>query len=208
MTDWGAILAGIGGIIGAIGGVYGIYTKYTQDSKNKRTEYEIEKLRNEDKVENRRRSDNAMMIFGSLWDLLYTLKADRVYIVQPHPLGNEEMLTIYFEVKRRHVEAMKGHIQRLKISEVACFAKELVKNLFMYISDIGKQIKDRYAESIFSSCGTKHAIVKRLNDNRHDWVGSIICEFTGDMEVTEHDAKEILHRVATEIQYILPEIRE
>lgn len=206
--DWAAIITAIGGVIGAIGGVYGIYTKYTQDSKNKRTDYEIEKLRNEDKVTNKRRADNAMLIFGSLWELLYAIKADRVYIVQPHPLGNEEMLTIYFEVKRRSVEAMKPHIQKMKISEVACFAKDLVKNLYLYITNISEQVKDRYAQSIFSSCGTKHAIVKRLSDNKHDWVGSIICEFTDDMEISEADAKAMLHKTATDIQYILPEIRE
>lgn len=206
--DWAAIITAIGGVIGAIGGIYGIYTKYTQDSKNKRTDYEIEKLRNEDKAKNRRRADNAMLIFGTLWELLYAIKADRVYIVQPHPLGNEEMMTIYFEVKRRSVEAMKPHIQQMKISEVACFAKDLVKNLFMFITDISKQVKDRYAESIFSSCGTKQVIVKRLSDNKHDWVGSLICEFTDEMTISEQDAKELLHKAATDIQYILPEIRE
>lgn len=206
--DLAAVLTAVGGIIGAIGGIYGIYTKYMQDTKNKKTDYEIEKLRTEDRAKNKRRADNAMQIFGTMWELLYSLKADRIYIVQPHPLGNEEMLTIYFEVKRKSVEPMKPHIQQMKISEVACFAKELVKNLFMYITDISKQVKDRYAESIFSSCGTKQAIVKRLNDNKHDWVGSIICEFTDEMEISEQDAKTLLHQAATEIQYILPEIRD
>jgi len=206
--DWAEIIVAVGGVIGAIGGIYSIWAKYNQDTKNKMTDYKIEKLKEEDRVENRRRADNAMNIFGTLWELLYALKADRVYIVQPHPLGNEEMLTIYFEVKRKHVEPMKEHIQKLRISEVACFAKDLVKNLFLYITDISKQVKDRYAESIFSACGTKQAIVKRLNDNKHDWVGSIICEFTDKIEVNEADARNILHQAATEIQYILPEIRE
>lgn len=206
--DLADIIVALGGVIGAIGGVFGIWTKYNQDTKNKMTDYKIEKLKEEDKAMNRRRADNAMSIFGTLWELLYALKADRVYIVQPHPLGNEEMLTIYFEVKRKHVEAMKPHVQNMKISEVACFAKDLVKNLFLYLTDISKQVKDRYAESIFSACGTKQAVVKRLNDNKHDWVGSIICEFTDEMEVSEQDAKAMLHQAATEIQYILPEIRE
>lgn len=205
--DWAEIIVAIGGLIGAIGGVYSVWTKYNQDTKNKETDYKLEKLREEDKVINRRRSDNAMIIFGVLWELLYQIKADRVYIVQPHPLNNEEMLTIYFEVKRRKVEPMKPHIQRMKISEVAKFASELAQNLFMYITNIEEQVADRYAQSIFSSCGTNKAIVKRLSDNRHDWVGSIICEFTDDMSVQEDDAKELLHRAATDIQYILPEIR-
>jgi hypothetical protein len=206
--NWAEIITSLGALVGAIGGVYAIWTKYNQDTKNKRTDYELERLRNEDKVRNRRRSDNAMAIYGVLWEILYRLNADRAYIVQPHPLNNEEMLTIYFEVKRNWAEPMKPHIQRLKISEVAKFASELSRNLFMYLNDIPSQVEDRYAQSIFSSCGAQGAIVKRLSDNRQDWVGSIICEFTDEMTVSEKDAQEPLRKAATDIQYILPEIRD
>ena len=201
------IIVAIGGLIGAIGGVYSIWTKYNQDAKNKKTEYEIEKLRNEDKAKNQRRTDNSTLVFGELWNVLYETGASRVYIVQPHPLGHEEMLTIYFEVKRKGVEAMKPHVQKLRISEVAKFAESLVRNLFMFITDIGGQVDDRYARSILSSYGCEAAIIKRLSDNNHDWVGSIFCEFTDEMSVDEETAKEILHIAATNIQYILPEIR-
>lgn len=206
--DWPAIITAIGGLIGAIGGVYSYWTKYNQDSKNKRTEYEIEKLRTEDKAKNKRRADNAMLVYDVLYELLHATGADRVYVVQPHPLGNEEMLTIYFEVKRKWAEPMKPHIQNMKISEVTKFATNLVQNLFMYITNIEEQVPDRYAQSIFSSCGTQGAIVKRLSDNRHDWVGSIICEFVDQIEISESEAQDLLHRAATNIQYILPEINE
>lgn len=206
--NWAEIITSIGGVIGAIGGVYAIWTKYNQERRNKMTDYEIEKLRNEDKRVNKRRSDNAMVIYGVLWELLYRLNADRVYIVQPHPLRNEEMLTVFFEVKRNWAEPMKPHVQKLNISEVAKFAREMAENLFMYITDISEQVDDRYAQSIFSSCGAQKAIVKKLSDNKHDWVGSIICEFTDEMDVKEKDAQELLRKAATDIQYILPEIRE
>lgn len=199
--DLSAIITSIGAIIMA-------WFSYNQYTKNQETDYKIEKLKKEDLALNRRRSDNAMLVYGELWDLLYTIKADRVYIVQPHPLGNEEMLTIYFEVKRKWAEAMKPHIQKLKIGEVAKFSSDLVKNLFLYVTDIDKQVKDRYAQSIFSSCGTQNVIVKRLSDQKHDWVGSIFCEFTDPMTISEQEAKDILHNTATNIQYILPEIKE
>lgn len=201
------IILAIGSLIGAIGGVYSIWTKYNQEAKNKKTDYEIEKLRNEDIERNKRRTDNSTLVFGELWNVLYETGASRVYIVQPHPLGHEEMLTIYFEVKRKGVEPMKPHVQNMKISEVAKFAESLVKNLFMYITDIDTQVSDRYARSILSSYGCEAAIIKRLSDNKHDWVGSIFCEFTDGMDISEADAKEILHIAATNIQYILPEIR-
>lgn len=201
------IIVAVGGLVGAIGGIYSIWTKYNQDAKNKKTDYELEKLRNEDKIKNKRRSDNAMLVFGELWNVLYNTGASRVYIVQPHPLGHEEMLTIYFEVKRKGVEPMRPHIQQLRIAEVANFASSLVRNVFMYITDPEEQVDDRYARSIISSHGCCNAIIKRLSDNRHDWVGSIFCEFTTPMSISEEDAKEILHTAATNIQYILPEIK-
>ena len=203
--DWASI---IGAIFGTISTIVCAWLAYNQSTKDKMTDLKIEKIKAEDLKHNKRRSDNAMLVYCALWELLYAIKADRVYIVQPHPLGNEEMLTIYFEVKRRWAEPMKPHIQKMKISEVAKFSGDLVKNLFMYITDIDGQVTDRYAQSIFSSCGTTGAIVKRLSDNKHDWVGSIICEFTDDIGIQEAEAKELLHKAATDIQYILPEIRE
>lgn len=195
-------------IINAIGVIVVAYFTYNQYTKNKVTDYKLEKWKSEDKIQNKKRIDNGMIVYGELWDLLYELKADRVYIIQPFPLGHEETLSVYFEVKRRWAEPMRPHIQRLKISEVAKFSSELAKNLFMYITDIQSQVKDRYAQSIFSSCGTKNVIVKRLSDNTHDWVGSIVCEFINDMEIKEEEARTILHNKATNIQYILPEIKE
>lgn len=195
-------------VITAIGTLVLGWFTYNQYTKNKMTDMEIERMKNEDKARNKRRSDNTMLVFGELWNVLYETGAARVYIVQPHPLGNEEMLTIYFEVKRKGVESMRPHVQNMKISEVAKFASGLVKNLFMYITDIESQVEDRYARSILSSYGCKNAIIKRLSDSRHDWVGSIFCEFTSPMSISEADASDILHKAATSIQYILPAIRE
>ena len=203
--DWTSIIATVMGTISTIVCAWFVYNQHT---KNARTDHEIEKIKTEDKIRNKRRSDNAMIIYGALWELLYATKSDRVYIVQAHPLGNEEMLTIYFEVKRRWAEPMRPHIQNLKISEVGRFSSSLVQNTFMYISNIDTQVEDRYAQSIFSACGTEAAIVKKLSDNRHDWFGSIVCEFTDKIEIEEEEAKELLHKAATDIQYILPEIKD
>ena len=204
--DLAQVITAIGGVIGAFGGIYALWTKYNQEAKNKKTEYELEKLRNEDKKKNKKRSDNAMLVFGELWDVMHNTKASRVYVVQPHPLGHEEMLTINFEVKKKGIEPMKPHVQSLNISNVPKFSADMVKKPFMYITDINKQISDEYAKALLSSYGTKNAIIKRLSDNRHDWVGSIFCEFTYPMEINQEDAQKILDKVAMTIQYIIPEI--
>jgi hypothetical protein len=206
--DLAQVITAIGGIIGAFGGIYALWIKYNQEAKNKKTEYELEKLRNEDKKKNKKRSDNSMLVFGELWDIMHQTNASRVYIAQPHPLGHEEIMVIIFEVKRKGVESMKSYIQAINICDVPKFASELVKEPFMYITDIEKQISDEYARSIISSCGTKNVIIRRLSDNRHDWVGSIFCEYTNEMTITEEEVRKVLEKSAIAIQYILPEIED
>lgn len=174
------------------------------EDKGQDDDLKIEKFRNEEKTEGRRRSDNSALVFGELWTVLHEIKADRVYVVQPHPLGNESLLSIYFEVKRKGVEPMKPHVQQLPIADVAKFSSELSKNLFMFLTDIDTQVDDKYAKSILSSFGCQSAIVKRLSDNRHDWVGSIFCEFTHPLETSEETARAVLREAAMNIQYILP----
>lgn len=194
-------------IISAIGTIIAAWFAYNQYTKNKLTDLKIEKFRKDEEIKSIRRADNSSIVYGELWNILYELDADRVYIVQPHPLGNESLLSIYYEVKRKGVEPMKPHVQNLRIADVAKFSSDMVKNMFMYITDINTQIQDKYAKSILSSYGCEAAVVKRLNDNKYDWVGSIFCEFTRPIHVSEDEVREIMHRCAMDIQYLLPEYK-
>lgn len=194
-------------IISAIGTIIAAWFAYNQYTKNKLTDLKIEKFRKDEEIKSIRRADNSAIVYGELWNILYELDADRVYIVQPHPLSNESLLSIYYEVKRKGVEPMKPHVQNLRIADVAKFSSDMVKNMFMYITDINTQIQDKYAKSILSSYGCEAAVVKRLNDNKYDWVGSIFCEFTRPIHVSEDEAREIMHRCAMNIQYLLPEYK-
>lgn len=192
-------------IISAIGVIIAAWFSYNQYAKNKLTDLKVEQMQRDNEVKRKRRSDNSAFVHGELWQILHELHADRVYIVQPHPLGNESMVSVYFESKRKGVESMKPRIQNLKMCDVAKFCSDLTKNLFMFITDIDSQVTDRYAKSLLSSCGTEQVIIKRLSDNSHDWVGSIFCEFTHGATIGEEKARAILHEAALNIQYILPE---
>ncbi|MBD5228879.1 MAG: hypothetical protein HDS69_02390 [Bacteroidales bacterium] len=191
-------------IISAIGVIIAAWFSYNQYAKNKLTDLKVEQMQRENEIKRKRRADNSALVYGELWEVLHELKADRVYIVQPHPLGNESMISIYFESKRKGVESMKPRIQNLKMGDVARFCADLTKNLFMFITDIDEQVADRCAKSLLSSCGTEQVIIKRLSDNSHDWVGSIFCEFTHGAKIQEAEARAILHEAALNIQYILP----
>lgn len=202
--DWVQYIAPI---LTAIGAVIMAWFTYNQRTKDKLTDLKIEQFKQDEEVKNRRRNDGSATVFGELWNILYQLKADRVYIVQPHPLGNECLLSVYYEVKRKGVEGMKERIHDLKMSDVAKFSSDLSKNLFMYITNIDEQVSDKYAKALLSSCGCVSVAIKRLSDNKHDWVGSIFVEFTHPMETREDETHSVLHEAAMNIQYILPEYR-
>ena len=194
-------------IISAIGTIIVGWFAYNQHTKDKMTDMKIEQIKEENKTKQKRRADNSAIVFGELWAVLHEINADRVYIVQPHPLGNESMISIYFEAKRKGVEGMREHIHELKMSDVATFCSDLAKNLYLYYDDIDGQVKDRYAKSLLSACGTSTVAIKRLSDNTHDWVGSIFCEFTHGVDIDKEQVRDVLHEAAMNIQYLLPEYR-
>lgn len=198
--DWVNMVSAIGVIITA-------WLSYNQYTRNKMTDLKVDMYKKEEERRSYKRSENSAKVFGELWRVLFELKADRVYIVQPHPLGHASFLSVQFEVKRKGVEGMRESIQSLPMGEVAVFSKEMAENLFIYITNIDEQVSDKVAKSILSSNGCVNAIVKRLN-NSTDWVGSIFCEFTNPMTVGEEQARHVLHEAAMNIQYILPEFKE
>jgi hypothetical protein len=123
------------------------YNKMTQKYRDKMNDMKLERYKQETERLSFKRSENTAKVFGELWKVLYETKADRVYIVQPHPLGNAAFLSIYFEVKRKGVSGMKDNVQRLPMSEMAVFSRGLAENLFLCYTDIDSQVKDKMAKS-------------------------------------------------------------
>ena len=74
-------------------------------------------------------------------------------------------------------------------------------------------------EEVFCNISTYSRIIKDIiiidnsgkkadkNLAYDDWVGSIFCEFTRPIHVSEDEAREIMHRCAMNIQYLLPEYK-
>lgn len=197
----------VANIISAVGVIVAAWFSYNQYAKNKLTDLKVEQFKKDEERRSYNRSSNSAKVFGELWRVLYETKADRVYIVQPHPLGHTAFLSIQFEVKRKGMEGMRMSIQRLPMSEVAVFSKAMADNLFMCFTDIDNQVNDRVAKSLLSSNGCVNVAIKRL-DSSTDWVGSIFCEFVDPMIVSEERVHEVMHEAAMNIQYILPEFKE
>ena len=203
-----ALYNNIPSIISAIGVIVAAYFSYNQYTKNKKADLKIEQFKQEEEAKSLRRADNSAIIFGELWKILHETHADRVYILQPHPLGNECYVSVYYEVKRKGIEPIKPHAHDLRISEIAKFSSDLVKNICLTITDANDQLIDKFARSLFISNGCKSAIIYRMNNNVYDWVGSIFCEFMQPFDETEvPEMTKVISETATYIQYLLPEYK-
>lgn len=194
----------IAAIIAAIGTIITAWFKYNQYRRDKMTDLKISQIKQDMSETSLRRVDNSAIVFGELWDILYTLDADRVYIIQPHPLGNEAYVSIYFEVNRKGIDGMKQYIHDINMSDMPKFCANLNRNPYIHISDIETQMDDMYARSLFSSHGSSILGIYRMSDNQHDWVGSIVCELRKDSSISESFLRSKLHVISKNIQYILP----
>ena len=194
-------------IISAIAAIIAGWFAYNQKTKDKMTDLRIEQLRRDEERKSKIRSDNTGAIYGVLWHILHELQADRVYIVQPHPLSNNHFVSVSMEVKRNGIKGMKSSIQNLEIANVALFVSELASRDYIQFRDIASEVRDKRAMAILSMMGAISSVIRRLSDDRYDWIGSIICEFNDTMTADPIFCRKTLEDAADKIQYILPEMR-
>lgn len=200
-VDWSAIVSAV---TTAAVGIWTAWFTYNQKTKDKLTDLKIEQYKKEMKKRSFKRSEDTAKVLGALNKILLGANADRVYIVQPHPLGHIAFLSIQFEVKANGVQGMRYEVQKLEMSDVPKFCERMVDNLWMYLDNIDEQVQDPYAKALLSSNGTKVAAIKRMSTAR-DWVGSIFCEFMEIPTISESDLQKLMHEAAITIQYNLPE---
>lgn len=194
-------------IISSIAVILSAWFSYNQYAKNKLIDLKIEKWKAAEEEKSAKRSDNIAKIYGVLWQLLHDLGADRVYILQPHPLVNSMFLSVSLEVKRNGVSAIKPCIQRLPMSDVAAFSAELSCRDFLFYRNIESEVKDKRARAIMTTNGCCSVVIKRLADDEHDWIGSIFFGFTHTQELHPTSLRQQLQEAADHIQYILPECK-
>lgn len=199
--DLAAIIVSIGTIITA-------FLSYNQYTKNKETDFKIETWKKKEEKKSEVRNDNIAKIGGQLYRILYAIKADRVYIVQPHPLINNLYISISLEADIPGVTQMKYNVQNMPIDEIALFASELAKRDIMIYKNVDSELKDIQAKALFRNNGAKSVIIKKLFDKRYDWIGSIFCEFFDESKEFDYIyARSLVTEVAESIQFILPEYK-
>lgn len=195
-------------ILTTIVGLMTAWFKYNQSTKDKMTDFKIERWKKEEESKYSRRSEDVAKIYGVLWQILHNTNCDRVYIIQPHPLVDNQYISISLEVKRNGMASMKPVIRKTQMEDVALFCSDLAKRDFMFYKNIETEVKDKRAKSILLTNGTVSAVIKRLSDDEYDWIGSIVCEFTRKIGVSPDVMRKELLDAANNIQYILPEFKE
>ncbi len=194
-------------IITAIGVILIAWWKHDQPRQEARIKLELQKKEAELQEKSKRRNQYVSQIYGLLWQLLHDLKADRVYIVQPHPLTHREFLSISLEVDRTGTAGMKARIQNLPMEDVAKFSSELSSRDYLYYKDIANNVRDKRARALLLNAGSQSAIIRKLSTEDDGWIGNIFCEFNHTTEISPDYARGKLEVVAEQIQYILPPIQ-
>lgn len=194
-------------IITAIGVILIAWWKHDQPRQEARIKLELQKKEAELQEKSKRRNQYVSQIYGLLWQLLHDLKADRVYIVQPHPLTHREFLSISLEVDRTGTAGMKARIQNLPMEDVAKFSSELSSRDYLYYKDIANNVRDKRARALLLNAGSQSAIIRKLATEDDGWIGNIFCEFNHTTEISPDYARGKLEVVAEQIQYILPPIQ-
>lgn len=204
VIDWSTVISAI---CVMITGLFGTWTAYNQTRKNAEVQKDIEKWKREEEQKAVMQNKYSGQVFGQIHELLRTAKADRVYIVQPHPLGHVAFLSCYFEAVNNGITEMQSSIQSIPMNKVPVLSRDLAENLWLYYDNIDEQVQDDVAKSLFLANGTHTVGIKRM-DNTKDWVGSIFIEYIEEPELTEMEIKKLAHDSALVIRHILPEFKE
>lgn len=181
------------------------------DVKLKREAEDMERKRKEEIIkldrENSRRRRHSAIVYGEIGELRAEFDACRVYISQPHPMGDIEKISIYYEVKRKGVEDMRKHIQQLPLADIPTFSKRLSEEDWMHYTSLC-EVKDEVADSLMHVAGTKQLFVVRLLDINDDWCGSLFLEYTRKTKPNVALIKKHMEEAAKNIHLILPEFKE
>lgn len=197
-------------ILTGLASLSALWFTYNQYTKNKMTDYKIEKWRKEEQQNNIKKAGNIATIYGELWELLYFLKADRVYLIQPHPLYKEMYISATLEVKQYGVSSVRESLSDVKIESIAKFVSDLANIEYQFIKNIEESDLDGRIKATMSGNGCCSTAIRRLSDEKNNWIGSIVIGYIhkfDDKEIDIHLIEKMSRSSALAIQYILPEYK-
>lgn len=197
-------------ILTGVASIAALWFTYNQYTKNKLTDYKIEKLKEEQKIKDAEKAGSVATIYGELWELLHFLKADRVFLIQPHPTYKALYISATLEVKRQGISSVREVLKDVSLESIANFSAMLANSEYIFIEDIDDTEIDKKMQAIFTATGSKSSIIRRLADDKGNWIGNIVVAYNSTFDKTDvhKDLVEKLTRSsAFTIEYILPEYK-
>jgi len=179
---------------------------YNKNNHEKRMDLKIEQVRQDSVDKAAKNSRNIAVIYGDLWQLLLRFEADRCFIIQPHPENKYMYISVFIEVYKKGVSAVREVVKNIPMSEAAIFSKQLATEAFMCFNDIDRQVKDLRIKSLMKIAGSTNIAIKQLVNIQNEWVGSLVVENTANKPF-DNNARDIMEPVAHTIQFILPPIK-
>jgi len=147
-------------------------------------------------------------IYEYICNLINTVDADRICIVQPHPHNDRKYISISQEIvqKSHGISSQMRVFQFRKLSEWGSVVELWTNNEFLFfkrIDDI-KDIKKLYPEAHRRGC-TSVAFC-RLSDANGYWLGTLAVDFVRDQATTDvHRLEREIRKAGELIADILPE---
>lgn len=195
-------------IISSVAAFAALWFTYNQYTKNKLTDYKIENWKKEEQQKNIKKAGDIAIIYGELWELLHFLKADRVYIIQPHPLYKSLFISVTLEVKRSDVSSVRPSFTDVTIASVARFASQLAGKDYIWIDDVEAEQIDKKMKAMMLRNGCKTLAIRKLSDEKDNWIGNLVVSYTrgfNEVDVTKELVDKMSKSSAQMIQYMLPE---
>ena len=153
--------------------------------------FEIEEKRKDEYQS--RLGDMYSHIYGYMWGLMYSINADRISIIQPHPSDNRQFISISHEIlnPKSGVSKQKYNFKYKRMSEWGDVILQWTNRDFIIYKDV-KDIKDVKLHSEVYRRGAKTVVFCRITNTSGYWIGTLAIDF--------------VHQSATNIDFLRSEI--
>lgn len=182
---------GIAAIVTAIGVIIVAYFQYRTKIKEKEMDQSFAKYKDETdakliKVEANRKNIQDQYAaaynecYGYLYDLMMDINADRIAVIQPHPVNCHQWISISMEVvyPGRDVGRYKKAFQYREMSDYHRIINRWTKEDFIDVASLAELCYDKNVYASAYQRGVKSMIYKRMLNGKDQWTGTLRIDFT------------------------------
>lgn len=210
--DWQGIATLVSSIGVIILGVVVPIINSKQKRKEKEWDLEIDrrfaKIQKDEDAEKAKLSETYSKLYAYMWKLLFAVEADRVFIIQPHPMIDKQYISVSLEITHpdRDVATHKENFQFKRMSEWAGLVAKIGSDDWMIYRSVA-DIKDNKVFSEAHRRGVQTLLFRKLVDENGYWEGNLCVEYTHARPDNLDYVREKMVNKARLIEDILPEYK-